>query len=195
MKTAVKPPGLMGRRHRERAMVRIQPVSPCKTDTGVSGNARCSRGATSSTTSRRGDTHKTRPPPPKTSRTAGSTASVLPDPVTAHVRKNRSPERTASRQRSDTRLCPSVRGEAADRQTAGLPRSSLPQERKKAAYRPGGRPENDATITADARPAAPAAPGTEQSLPVPPHIGCNANGTRPAGFRRRAPGWPYPSRT
>src|SRR5690606_418576 len=40
-----------------------------------------------------------------------------------------------------------------------------PSRRKEEKRRTGpGAPENDATITADARPAAPAAPGTEQSL-------------------------------
>src|SRR5690606_22170657 len=84
-------------------------LSPCRTLTGISGKARSSLGASSSTTSRRGETHRTCPPCSKTRWTAGRTASVFPDPATAHTRNRFSPDRTASRQRSATHFCPAVR--------------------------------------------------------------------------------------
>lgn len=63
-------------------------------------------------------------------------------------------DRPAPREEAEMRACAAVlldariptsvprsEEEAADRQTAGLPRSSLPQERRKAAYRPGSARE------------------------------------------------------
>ena len=109
LKTAVKPPCLMGRRRRERAVrpdPAALPVQNAYRDIRKSP-FQPRRQLFHHIPARRNPQNG--PPCSKTRWTAGRTASVFPDPATAHTRNRFSPDRTASRQRSATHFCPAVR--------------------------------------------------------------------------------------